>query len=109
MFTLPFVLQLVSPIVISTIVDRLGTFGKDTDWTKLKIEADAKVRSVVPGQLLDDTCVRFVNRQIDNVQVALKDSGEEAKVLKLLADGQWVAAGEEIVKHAFPDLKAAAA
>lgn len=108
MFPLPFVLQLLMPMVISTITSHLGSVGK-IDSTQLKIEIDGKVRSIVPGTILDDTAVRFVNRLVDNVQAALLDSAEEAKVLKMLADGQWTDAAQEVTRHAFPDLKAAVA
>ncbi len=107
---LPFVLQLVSPIITSVVLDRLQKYGTDTDWTKVMIDADRKARDVVPGVMFDDAVVTFLNRQIRNVAQALADTGEMAKVLKLLAAGQFSEAGYEVIRHAFPsaDVPAAA-
>ncbi len=96
-------------IVVGVVLDRMAQFRADTDWTKVKITADTKVRDVIPGTMLDDTVVRAVNQAIDKIQSAMGETEEAAIVLGLLAAGDFSGAGAELMRHATAEVTKSAA
>lgn len=91
--------QIATNIVVGVVLDRLARFRADTDWTKVKIDADTKVRSIVPGEALDDTVVRAVNQAIDKIRDAMGETEEAAKILTMLAAGDFSGAAAELMRH----------
>lgn len=92
--------QIATHIIVGFVLDRLATFRASTDWTQLKIDADGKVRSIIPGTMLDDTAVRAINQAIDKIQSAMGEKAEAEKVLTMLSSGDFSGAAKELLAHA---------
>lgn len=92
-------IQISTHIVIGVVLDKLSAFRSATDWTKLKIEADGKVRAVIPGTMVDDVMVRATNQVIDKIQSALGEKAESEKILTMLSAGDFSGAAKELLIH----------
>ncbi len=99
-----FALPYIEPIIVSVIVDRLTKFGKETDWTQVKLDTNKKVRAVLPdfifGQAGEDAVVLFVDRRISAFAAALYDANQQKALLELLANGKFKAAFELVTRLA---------
>ena len=93
------IVQIATNIVIGVVLDRLAKFRADTDWTKVKIDADTKVRSIIPGAAFDDVAVRACNAAIDKIRSAMGETAEAEKVLSFLATGDFGGAAKELMQH----------
>ncbi len=86
--------RIVISFVISFVLKQLEKFQDAIDWDKVRVDAEVRVRALVPGTWFDVEAVGLVDR----VLLALKDvlgAGDELKkILQLLAKKDWPAAAE---------------
>ncbi len=99
-----FAMPYIEPIIVSVIVDRLVKFGKDTDWTKVKLDCNAKVRAILPDFIFsddgEDAVVLFVDRRISAFAVALKDVTQQKALVNLILNGNFKSAFELVTRLA---------
>jgi len=54
-------------LAITFVVRQLAKFGRDTDWDKVKVDLDQRVRKLVPGNFFDDAAVEIVFTAVDAI------------------------------------------
>lgn len=80
---------LVQGFVVSFVVRQLEKFGSSIDWEKVRLDADVRIRAIVPGTWFDDYAVGLVDNAIGLLQGALSNEEAISDVLRLIAAGQY--------------------
>lgn len=79
-------------LVIAFVLRQLSKVRTSVDWAALKIEADAAVRAVVPGEWFDDEVVAVVNEVIDAFAAALADAKDIEDLITDVVAQDWPSA-----------------
>lgn len=85
--------RVITSVVISFLLRQIEKFQKTIEWAVVKVDAEKRVRALVPGTWFDDEAVVAVNYIIDTMQTALGATEEFDAILKLLADKEYENAG----------------
>jgi hypothetical protein len=85
-------------LAITFVVRQLAKFGRDTDWEKVKVDLDQRVRKLVPGNFFDDAAVEIVFTAVDAIAEILTEEESWVKLLTLLAAGKTQEAVELLIK-----------
>lgn len=76
-------------IVISFILRQLDKFKTTIDWTKVKVDAEARVRALVPGTWFDQEAVDVCNIVLAAAEKALSSTTDLQAILQCLATSNW--------------------
>lgn len=74
-------------LAIGVILRIVARVEDSIDWEKTKAEAEALVRDLIPGDLLDDDAAAVVHLVIDKVHAVLESTDTLGKVVEALAVG----------------------
>ena len=85
-------------LAITFVVRQLAKFGRDTDWDKVKVDLDQRVRKLVPGNFFDDAAVEIVFTAVDAIAEILTEEESWVKLLTLLAAGKTQEAVDLLIK-----------
>jgi hypothetical protein len=85
-------------LAITFVVRQLAKFGRDTDWEKVKVDLDQRVRKLVPGNFFDDAAVEIVFTAVDAIAEILTEEESWVKLLTLLAEGKTQEAVDLLIK-----------
>jgi hypothetical protein len=85
-------------LAITFVVRQLAKFGRDTDWDKVKVDLDQRVRKLVPGNFFDDAAVEIVFTAVDAIAEILTEEESWVKLLTLLAAGKTQEAIDLLIK-----------
>jgi hypothetical protein len=85
-------------LAITFVVRQLAKFGRDTDWEKVKVDLDQRVRKLVPGNFFDDAAVEIVFTAVDAIAEILTEEESWVKLLTLLAAGKTQEAIDLLIK-----------
>jgi hypothetical protein len=76
-------------IVISFILRQLAKFQSSLDWTKVKADAEARVRALVPGTWFDQEAADICKIVLDAAEKALSSTTDLQAILQCLATSNW--------------------
>ncbi len=81
-------LHWLATMAITFAVRQLAKFGKETDWNKVKADADARIRDLVPGEFFDEFAVAFLNKVLDLCKEMMVDEANMTQLFTLIAEGK---------------------
>lgn len=81
-------LHWLATMAITFVIRQINKFGEATDWTKVKADADARIRDLVPGTFFDEFAVAFLNKVIDLAAEMTKDEEAMKQLAMLIAEGK---------------------
>lgn len=81
-------LHWLATMAITFAVRQLNKFGEQTDWNKVKADADARIRDLVPGTFFDEFAVAFLNKVFDLCVEMLKEPEYMTQLMTLIAEGK---------------------
>lgn len=70
-------------------VRQLGRFGRTTDWGLVLVDADKRIRDLIPGNWLDDEASEVLSSAITALRIALGKASDLEDLLTLVADQKW--------------------
>jgi len=83
-------------LVIGFIVRQIGQWRDGIDWAKVREDAEARIRALIPGEWFDDTAVSIVMTLIDAAEAVLSASKELEVIIALAADGKYQEAWDKL-------------
>ena len=84
-FSLPWL----ATMAITFVVRQVDKYAEEADWAKIKADADARIRDLVPGDMFDDFCAAFLLKVLDLCEDFLKDEENMKLLLTKLAEGNF--------------------
>jgi hypothetical protein len=84
--------RLAITLAINFVVRQAAQFGHDLDWNKVEEDAAKRVRSVLPGEWMDNAGVALVVAALEGARKALKEEAALKSLLEKTAAGDWVGA-----------------
>jgi hypothetical protein len=76
-------------IIISFVVRQVVNFSTNTDWNKVKADADARISALFHIKFLGDAVTEIVNNTIDCLALALQDANSLAQLAAAVETGNW--------------------
>lgn len=68
---------------------QLAKFGAETDWIKVRGDAQTRIRQIVPGTVFDDVTAQCVDALLDGLRTVLEKPGQLGAMLSRLANADW--------------------
>ena len=81
-------------LVIGFILRQLAKFQLSIDWSKVKADAEARIRDLVPGEWFDSEIVAVCMAVIDACAAVLASTVDIEKILKHIGNQEWQQAWE---------------
>jgi len=82
-------LHWLATMAITFAVRQLAKFGEQTDWDKVKADADTRIRDLVPGTFFDEFAVAFLNKVLDLGAEMLREPDQMQQLMTLIAEGKF--------------------
>lgn len=80
--SLPWILKIVVPYVLSFVVRQIAKWGEAIDWALVKADAEERVRALLPDWLFEDDVVEAVHLLLDICAEALGKSNALKAILE---------------------------
>lgn len=82
-------LNWVATLVITFAVRQLAKFGEQTDWAKVRVDMDARIRDLIPGEFFDEFVVAFMNKVLDLIVEMMKDQNATKTLFTMIAEKKF--------------------
>lgn len=99
-------LNTVLAILIPFIIKQIDKFGHETDWAKIKADANLKIKEIVPGEMFDNVVCELVDKVVDSTAAFLQDEVEMKKIVGMCQNKQFLPAIEELFSYLFAQMSA---
>lgn len=86
------IIKLILSIALSFISKAISKWGHATDWSKVKSDLDARVRKLIPGELIDDEVVFVLNKVIDVAAGLLSSKESLDKIIGFVKEKKFAEA-----------------
>lgn len=93
------VYEYVFELILDLVLDRLAKYKENIDWDLVTTDINARIRQLVPGSILEETCIAVAGVIVKHFRGLMKDLALCKELRAALAAGDFQAAKQLVIKY----------